>query len=106
MRSIRTRIRLPELKVHYRRDGLADMFLKRQLTAILQATIAPIRERRADLARHLDFIVDILRDGTTRSRHVTERTTQEVAGLVSPLTELSCAAQRLLSGRSGPHQRA
>jgi tryptophanyl-tRNA synthetase len=67
-----------QLKAHYRKGGLGDMVLKRRLTAILQATIAPIRERRATLAGDTDFIMDVLRAGTARSREVTERTKQEV----------------------------
>lgn len=71
-----------ELKAHYRKGGLGDMPLKRRLTSILQATLAPIRERRTALARDPDFIMDVLRTGTARSREVTERTKQEVfAGL-------------------------
>ncbi len=68
-----------ELKAHYRRGGLGDTMLKRRLTAILQATVAPIRERRAALARDTDFVMDVLRAGTARARAVTERTKQEVA---------------------------
>ena len=67
-----------ELKAHYRRGGLGDMVLKRRLTSILQATISPIRERRADLARDPDFVMDVLRSGTTKGRDVTERTKREV----------------------------
>jgi tryptophanyl-tRNA synthetase len=36
-----------DLKAQYRRGGLGDMVLKRRLTGILQAILAPIRERRA-----------------------------------------------------------
>jgi tryptophanyl-tRNA synthetase len=67
-----------ELKAHYRRGGLGDMVLKGRLTAILQATIAPIRERRAALARDPDFVMDVLRAGTAKGRDLTERTKQEV----------------------------
>lgn len=67
-----------ELKAQYRRGGLGDMVLKRRLTAILRATIAPIRERRSDLARDPDFIMDVLRTGTAKGRNVTERTKREV----------------------------
>jgi tryptophanyl-tRNA synthetase len=52
--------------------------LKRRLTGILQATIAPIRERRATFNRDPDFIMDVLRAGATRGRVVTERTKEEI----------------------------
>jgi len=67
-----------DLKSHYRRGRLGDMVLKRRLTVILQETIAPIRERRAALARDPDIVMDILRTGTAKGRAVTERTKEEV----------------------------
>jgi tryptophanyl-tRNA synthetase len=67
-----------QLKAHYRRGGLGDMAVKRRLTAILQATLAPIRERRAAFAKDTDYIMDVLRTGTAKAREVTERTKQEV----------------------------
>jgi len=66
------------LKAHYRRGGLGDAALKERLVAILQTTIAPIRERRATLAKDPDFVVDVLRAGTARARGRTERTRREV----------------------------
>ena len=39
------------------------MVLKRRLRSILQATIAPLRERRANLARNGDFVMDVTSDG-------------------------------------------
>ncbi|GKQ52123.1 tryptophan--tRNA ligase [Bradyrhizobium sp. Ce-3] len=71
-----------ELKAHYRRGGLGDATVKRRLEDILQALIAPIRTRRAELATHRDHVVDVIRRGTLKAREVTERTRHEVmAGL-------------------------
>jgi tryptophanyl-tRNA synthetase len=67
-----------ELKAHYRKGGLGDMVLKRRLTTILQATVAPIRERRAALGREVDTIMDILRTGSQRGREVSEQTKDEI----------------------------
>jgi tryptophanyl-tRNA synthetase len=39
------------LKAHYRGGGLGDMAVKRRLDDILQKLLAPLRERRAMLAR-------------------------------------------------------
>lgn len=58
------------------------MVLKRRLTTILQATVSPIRERRAALGREVDTIMDILRTGSQRGREISEQTKDEiVAGL-------------------------
>ena len=67
-----------ELKADYRRGGLGDMVLKRRLTGILQAIVAPIRDRRLELAADPDTIMDILRAGAEKGRQVTERTKAEI----------------------------
>lgn len=67
-----------DLKAHYRRGGLGDMALKQRLTGILQALIAPIRERRAELGRNRDMIVEVVRAGTLRGRAVTEAVKDEI----------------------------
>jgi len=67
-----------ELKADYRRGGLGDMALKRRLTGILQAIVAPIRDRRLELAADPDTIMDILRAGAEKGRQVTERTKAEI----------------------------
>ena len=63
-----------DLKSHYRRGGLGDMVLKRRLTSILQALVAPIRESRLSLAKDRDFIMDILQAGAARGTKITEAT--------------------------------
>lgn len=70
---------LAELKAHYRRGGLGDARLKRRLEDILQALIAPIRTRRAELAQEPAHVLDIIRAGTLKARARTEATKREVA---------------------------
>jgi tryptophanyl-tRNA synthetase len=65
---------LAELKAHYRRGGLGDMVLKRRSAGILLETVAPIRERRADLSRDMDLVMDVLRSGTAKAGAATQRT--------------------------------
>ncbi len=67
-----------ELKEHYRRGGLGDMVLKRRLDGVLQALLAPIRERREELAKDPAAVFDILKQGTERARVVTQATLDEV----------------------------
>jgi len=66
------------LKAAYRAGGLGDMVLKRRLDEKLQALIAPIRERRAQLARDPAYLMEVLREGTARARAVTQHTLDEV----------------------------
>lgn len=69
---------LEELKAHYRRGGLGDGTVKKRLTGILQELIAPIRERRDELAKDPDYILDILKQGTEKSQIITQATLDEV----------------------------
>jgi tryptophanyl-tRNA synthetase len=50
-----------ELKDHYRRGGLGDAMVKRRLEDVLQALLAPIRERRSALARDPGYALEVLR---------------------------------------------
>ncbi|WP_411839902.1 tryptophan--tRNA ligase [Paracoccus sp. ME4] len=56
------------LKQHYRAGGLGDMALKRRLEPILQELIAPIRERRAELALDPDVYHRVLDASTEIAR--------------------------------------
>ena len=66
------------LKSHYQRGGLGDQAIKKRLDQVLQALIAPIRMRRAELARDKAFVIDVIKHGTERAKHVTDATKQEV----------------------------
>lgn len=69
---------LEELKARYRRGGLGDGAIKKRLEEILQALIAPIRERRAMLSKDQDYLLSVIRQGTERARERTEATRREV----------------------------
>ena len=71
-----------ELKAHYRRGGLGDGTVKKRLEGVLKELITPIRERRAELEKDPDYIMDILKTGTDKCRNITQQTLDEVkAGL-------------------------
>jgi tryptophanyl-tRNA synthetase len=72
------RAALEDLKAHYRRGGLGDVAVKRRLDGILQVLLAPIRERRAALARDPDYVRDVLQQGTLKARQLTQATLDEV----------------------------
>ena len=67
-----------QLKKHYRRGGLGDTTVKKRLEDVLQALIAPIRERRAAFAERPDGVLDVIRSGTATSRAVTQAALDEV----------------------------
>jgi tryptophanyl-tRNA synthetase len=66
------------LRAHYRGGGLGDMAVKRRLDDILQTLLAPIRDRRAILARNPGHILTVLRRGTLNARRVTQATLDDV----------------------------
>jgi tryptophanyl-tRNA synthetase len=77
-----------ELKEHYRRGGLGDMLLKRRHECVLEDVIAPMRRRRAELARVRAHLRDVLRAGTARgdeTTHAVLRAVREAFSLGGPL---------------------
>lgn len=69
---------LQDLKDHYRRGGLGDGTVKKRLEAILVDLIAPIRERRHELEKRPDDVIDIVRQGTLVCQKITAQTLDEV----------------------------
>ena len=69
---------LDALKNHYRRGGLGDMKCKKFLTAVLQETLEPIRQRRAEFEKDIPAVIDILRKGTEVAREAGAQTMSEV----------------------------
>ena len=69
---------LEALKDHYRRGGLGDMKVKKFLAAVLQETLEPIRQRRAELEKDIPAVIDILRKGTEVAREAGAQTMSEV----------------------------
>lgn len=69
---------LEELKEHYRRGGLGDVTVKKFLNNVMQAELAPIRDKRKMWEQHLSDVYDILRSGTTAARAVAAGTLRDV----------------------------
>lgn len=72
------RAEVEALKARYRVGGLGDTVIKRRLEGILQAMIAPIRARRAALAKDPGYVLSVVREGTERARERTEETKAQV----------------------------
>lgn len=67
-----------DLKARYRQGGLGDMVVKRHLEGVLQALLAPIRERRAQFASDPAYVMNVLREGTAKALERTQNTLEEV----------------------------
>ena len=69
---------LQELKDHYTRGGLGDMKVKRFLNNVLQAELEPIRNRRKEYQKDIQYVYEILKKGSEKAEAVAEKTLQEV----------------------------
>ena len=69
---------LDELKEHYQRGGLGDVKIKKFLNKVLQAELAPIRERRAMWEARIPDVYDILKSGSEVARGKANETLADV----------------------------
>jgi tryptophanyl-tRNA synthetase len=70
--------KVAELKAHYQKGGLGDVKVKRYLLEVLDNYLRPIRERRVELAKDMDYIKKVVMDGTREVQAVAEQTMSEV----------------------------
>lgn len=69
---------LDELKAHYQRGGLGDVKVKKFLNNVMQAELAPIRERRHMWEQRLDEVKMILKQGSETARAAAGETLHDV----------------------------
>lgn len=70
--------KVAQLKEDYQKGGLGDVKIKRYLNKVLEAELAPIRERRAKYAQDTDAVYDMLYEGSQKANAVANETLQEV----------------------------
>ncbi|WP_297575588.1 tryptophan--tRNA ligase [uncultured Deefgea sp.] len=71
-------LHVAQLKAQYQHGGLADQVIKTRLDEQLQALIAPIRERRAQLAKDPDAVLSMLLCGSAKARQTAALTLHKV----------------------------
>lgn len=67
-----------EMKAHYKRGGLGDMKVKKYLNEVMQTELEPIRKRREEFAKDMDYVYKMLKDGSDKARKVAAQTLTEV----------------------------
>ncbi|GKT03038.1 tryptophan--tRNA ligase [Furfurilactobacillus entadae] len=67
-----------DLKAEYQAGGLGDVKIKRYLNEVLEATLAPIRTRRAEFAANMDYVCQVLEEGSAHANEVANATLTEV----------------------------
>ena len=68
---------LDELKQHYQRGGLGDVKIKKFLFNILNEELTPIREKRIELSKNMDYIDKVLEEGTRKARIIAKENLKE-----------------------------
>ena len=61
---------LEELKSAYQKGGVGDVKIKKFLYNILEELLEPIRIKRQELENNLDYVYDVLKNGTEAAREV------------------------------------
>lgn len=69
---------LQALKEHYTRGGVGDGTVKKLLTNVLEETLEPMRQRRAQWEKDIPGVYEILRRGTEAAREKAAQTLSEV----------------------------
>ena len=70
--------KVAELKAEYQKGGLGDVKIKRYLNKVLEAELAPIRERREKFIQDEDAVYEMLLEGSKKANKVANETLQEV----------------------------
>jgi tryptophanyl-tRNA synthetase len=71
-----------DLKARYREGKVGDVEVKTKLAAAVNATLEPLRERRAALLARPGYVRDVLIDGSRKARTIAQETMERVRSAV------------------------
>jgi tryptophanyl-tRNA synthetase len=69
---------LSELEAAYKKGGIGDGTIKKFLCNVMIDVISPIRERRKEYSKRIDYILDVLASGTKKANDIANKTLMEV----------------------------
>ena len=75
---ILTKSKSNEFKARYLEGKVGDVEVKRRLAEVLNAYLAPIRERRADYISRPKMLLEVLFSGTVKAKFIAQQTLEEV----------------------------
>ncbi|BDR56042.1 tryptophan--tRNA ligase [Xylocopilactobacillus apis] len=67
-----------ELKDQYQKGGLGDVKIKRRLIEVLNAFLDPIRAKHDEFEANLDYVYQVLQDGSEKANEIANATLEEV----------------------------
>lgn len=74
--------KVAELKAEYQKGGLGDVKIKRYLNKVLEAELAPIRERREKFAQDEDAVYEMLLEGSKKANKVANATLEQIRAAI------------------------
>jgi len=74
--------KVSELKEHYTKGGLGDVTLKKYLIEVIEALLTPIRDKRLELSKNKDEVLNILKQGSLAAKEVAATTLAEVKAAI------------------------
>ena len=74
--------KLQEMKMHYQRGGLGDVKVKKYLNEIIQDELEPIRNRRKEYEKNLDYVYEVLKEGSNNARKIASNTLRDVRNAI------------------------
>lgn len=74
--------KVSELKDHYTNGGLGDVILKKYLIEVIEDLLTPIRDKRLELAKNKDEVLNLLKQGSLAAKEVAATTLAEVKSAI------------------------
>ena len=74
---------LENLKKHYQKGGLSDSFLKKRLEILINEFLIPIRKKRIEYEKNKDYIWDIIKDGTEKTRIIAKKNIENIYKIIN-----------------------
>ncbi len=74
--------KVAQLKEHYAEGGLGDVTLKKYLIEVIENLLTPIRDKRLELSKNKDEVLNILRQGSAAAKEVAATTLAEVKAAI------------------------
>lgn len=67
-----------KLETQYQKGGLGDVKIKKRLIEVLNSFLDPIRQKRADYAKNIDYVEHVLQDGGKKANELANKTLKEM----------------------------
>jgi len=94
-------LEVEELKNRYRSGKVGDVEVKNRLADVLNAYLAPLRERRAELISQPKMLMEVLFSGTVKAKFIAQQTLEEAYARMGLLHSQSFSEKVLANNIGG-----